>query len=308
MNALQAAISLILEDFKPDRLRQISAQITEKYRYGLSLSEEEELLTYLIVRMPATYAVLCRVFAEISPHNTLLDMGAGPATSYWAAHAVWEQPPQITAYERELGWINWGKRLGSEVAWKAGDILREAFDPHDWVLFSYSLGEIEEEKRLSLLEKSWKAAKIGLIVIEPGTPRGSQNVMQARSALLQLGAHIAAPCPHAQACPLQQPHWCHFSVRLERSFLHRLAKSALLPYEDEKFSYVILTKEPHPSSSRIIHTPLHRSGHTILSLCTPEGLRQLTISRRHKELYREAKKASWGDSFNRENWVDLDPA
>ena len=36
------------------------------------------------------------------------------------------------------------------------------------------------------------------------------------------GAAILAPCPHAQACPLVEPDWCHFVQRLPRSRDHRL--------------------------------------------------------------------------------------
>lgn len=299
MNALQLAIDALLEKTDLHTLRAASQSITEHYHHGMSLSSNEELIAYLIVRLPATYAAICAVLKNIPQPGSLLDLGAGPATVYWAAQATWDTPPLITAIEREKTFIELGNQLGSRVTWKQGDVLTiPTFDTHDWVVFGYSLGELPLNDRSALLDKCWQAAQKGVIIIEPGTPRGNQNVLQARSHLIQLGGSVWAPCPHSLACPMQAPDWCHFSVRLARSSLHRLAKAAVLPYEDEKFSYVIVAKEPpHESLSRIVHSPLHRSGHTLLPLCTSTGLETLTISRRHKELYRKARKSSWGDTF-----------
>jgi hypothetical protein len=42
--------------------------------------------------------------------------------------------------------------------------------------------------------------------------------------------------------PLIAPDWCHFTQRLQRSRAHKHLKAADLPYEDEKFSYVILAR------------------------------------------------------------------
>jgi ribosomal protein RSM22 (predicted rRNA methylase) len=47
---------------------------------------------------------------------------------------------------------------------------------------------------------------------------------------------------------------------------------------------------------RILRHPLYRPGHVRLTLCTAEGLKQETIGKARKELYRAARKAMWGDS------------
>lgn len=43
--------------------------------------------------------------------------------------------------------------------------------------------------------------------------------------------------------------------------------------------------------------PLHRSGHVTLDLCTSDGLKRETISKKNKALYKEATKVKWGDDF-----------
>jgi hypothetical protein len=37
--------------------------------------------------------------------------------------------------------------------------------------------------------------------------------------------------------------WCHFSQRLPRSRDHMLLKDADVPFEDERYSYVVVTRE-----------------------------------------------------------------
>jgi ribosomal protein RSM22 (predicted rRNA methylase) len=88
-----------------------------------------------------------------------------------------------------------------------------------------------------------EAARVALVVIEPGTPRGAGAIRTIREELLAAGAHMLAPCPAAMPCPLAAPDWCHFAARVERSSLHRRIKEGALGYEDEKYSYVCATPQ-----------------------------------------------------------------
>lgn len=91
----------------------------------------------------------------------------------------------------------------------------------------------------------------------------------------------------------------HFAVRLPRTRLHRAAKASDLAYEDEKFSYVVLSRTPGARQySRIIRHPQVRKGHVSLELCTADGVKTVVISRRDGDLYSRARKASWGDVFD----------
>jgi ribosomal protein RSM22 (predicted rRNA methylase) len=98
---------------------------------------------------------------------------------------------------------------------------------------------------------------------------------------------------------MSETDWCHSSIRLPRSAHHQHAKSAALSYEDEKFSYLALTRAV-PSArpaSRIVKRPVMHSGHVQVDLCTDQGLVRTTVSRRHGDLYRAARKAEWGDDW-----------
>ncbi len=182
-----------------------------------------------------------------------------------------------------------------KVRWVTGDVSKQAsFEVHDMVLFSYSWGEILD---LALLEKAWQATGKFLVIVEPGTPKGYQSMLKARDFCISKQGTVFAPCPHSKACPWQNtPEWCHFGVRLQRSTEHRLAKEGVLGFEDEKFSYVILSKQPLETSfSRLLKDPIRRKGHTLITLCSKNGIEQKTITKKDKEFYKKVNKLKWGD-------------
>jgi len=160
------------------------------------------------------------------------------------------------------------------------------------VIAAYSLGEVDEK----LAAKFWDAARVALVVIEPGTSRAYSTLMRIRTQLLAAGAHMVAPCPAAGACPLPADDWCHFGARVERSSLHRRVKGGELGYEDENFSYLALARDPAATArSRILRRPKREPGLITLETCTPTGL--VTLRVRKKDDFRTARKAEWGDEI-----------
>ena len=146
----------------------------------------------------------------------------------------------------------------------------------------------------------WSACDGLLALIEPGTPAGYARILAARETLIAAGAVILAPCGHASACPLTPPDWCHFSVRLARSRDHRLAKGAEVPYEDEKFAYLVvarshIAREPPPA--RVLARPRVGKPGIELKLCTPEGLEARLVPKRDKPAYAVARRLGWGDAL-----------
>jgi ribosomal protein RSM22 (predicted rRNA methylase) len=111
---------------------------------------------------------------------------------------------------------------------------------------------------------------------------------------------MLAPCPHECACPLAAPEWCHFAARVERSRIHRRLKDADLNYEDEKFSYVALAREPAElPAARIIRRVRQRPGLIELELCGRAGVRSERVARSGREAFRDARHAAWGDAWQR---------
>ena len=110
---------------------------------------------------------------------------------------------------------------------------------------------------------------------------------------------MLAPCPHALACPLAIPDWCHFSRRVARSRIHRLSKEAYVPWEDEKFIYLAVSRTPGTGpSARVIAPPRRASGRTHLKLCGSDGrVEERHVTRRDGEAYKQARALDWGDAI-----------
>jgi ribosomal protein RSM22 (predicted rRNA methylase) len=298
---LQSAIDQIAQH--SPMLRKAQEALSQGYREGRAspFSDEAMRLAYLGARMPATYAAVHKVLQNVPPVKHLLDLGAGPGTASWAAADLFPTLEKITLIEKSKEAIALGQTLAksstSPALFNATWIHQSITEPvpsADAAILSYVLNEVNDP--LALIELFWTAVPL-LIIVEPGTPKGFNLIRKIRQRLIDLQAHIIAPCPHHLACPIQGSDWCHFSARVERTRLHRLLKEGSLGYEDEKFSYIVASKNPtQPFSARVIRQPLKQSGYVRLSLCTASGkLEEKTITRKDKELYRNGRDAEWGD-------------
>lgn len=284
-------------------LKLAAAALSEAYRDGrpgaLSrVSAAQRTAAYLVTRMPATYAAAFHVLKEVSSRievKTILDVGAGTGAASLAATHFFPEA-RITMLERDAAFAEVARVFLPEAAMlNANAATLDPIPPHDVILAVYSLGELDRP----LAQRLWHATRVALIVIEPGTPTGFALVRSIRDGLLSAGAHMLAPCPAQTPCPMVDPDWCHFAARVERSSLHRRLKEAQLNYEDEKFSYIALSRTPAAlPEARIIRHPQHNPGLITLETCTPAGLQKLRITKRHKEGFRQARKSSWGEAFH----------
>ena len=90
--------------------------------------------------------------------------------------------------------------------------------------------------------------------------------------------------------------WCHFSVRLARSRAHMHAKGAEVPFEDEKFSYLVVSRTGAPSGgARVLARPRDSKAGIDFRLCEAEGLADRHIARRNAKAYKALRKCLWGD-------------
>ncbi len=311
--ALQTGIEELVHGLNPKELERSARGLSEAYRAGGSAAARAartpgDVAAYLATRAPATYAAATDVFErirELRPHwnpTSMLDLGAGPGIASWAAAEAWRQIEAITLVEAEAEMVRAGRKLaekGPEALQEASWIVSDAGAPGtnaDLVIVSYVIGELTPAALDEIVGRAWERTTDTLVIIEPGTTAGYRRTLAARDAVLAAGGSTLAPCPHDRACPLPDDDWCHFSVRLPRSRTHRLAKDAERGFEDEKFSYAVLTRtDSRPATARILRRPEQNPGHVIFSLCTSVGLERRTISRRDKSSYRDARKRVWGD-------------
>ncbi len=248
--------------------------------------------------MPATYAAAHLVLREVRDRvgrvASVLDVGAGAGAASLAASELFPDA-SITLVEGDRGMQDAARDWLPDARIVSGDVTQMlSLPPHDLVIACYSLYEFAQH----IAPKLWEAAQVALAVFEPGTPAGFGTVLAVRDELLRAGAHMVAPCPAATACPMIDPDWCHFAARVERSSLHRRLKEAELGYEDEKFSYIAVGREPvEAAGARVIRRPQHQAGLITLVTCTAAGIRTEAIRKRDRDAFRKARKSEWGGVY-----------
>jgi ribosomal protein RSM22 (predicted rRNA methylase) len=316
---LKTALDARLQGLSRSDTAERAARISETYRGGgssVTIRGNADALAYALARMPATYAAITaslNALRAIRPDfapQSLLDVGAGPGTATWAAASAWPSLKGFALLDansalRELALdLAQGSTRLREIDYRHGE-ARAALanaDAADLVIASYVIGEISEPEQRTLAELMWSKTRDTLLVVEPGTPAGYTRIIALRAQLIASGAHVAAPCPHDEKCPLQGPDWCHFTQRLPRSQAHRQIKGAELPFEDEKFSYVALSRAPVAGRpARVLAQPAVSKVEVSAKLCTPDGVTAARVPRRAREDYARARRWRWGDAVINES-------
>ncbi len=316
---LKVALDARLQGVSRNEAADAAASISRTYRDGggsTAIRSETDALAYALARMPATYAAVTaslNALHEVNPGfapQNLLDVGAGPGTASWAAaeafsslqgFALLDANSALRALALDLAASSARLR---ELGYRCGEARATLADaaPADLVIASYMIGEVGEPERGALIELMWTKTRDTLLIVEPGTPAGYGRIIAARAQLIAAGAHVAAPCPHDSQCPLSTPDWCHFIQRLPRSRAHKQVKEAELPFEDEKFSYVALTRAPAASRpARVLAQPVVSKVEVTAKLCTPDGLVIAEVPRRAKADYARARRWRWGDAVTEED-------
>ena len=208
----------------------------EPFVYG-----PDESAAYVGFRMGSAVVLTQRLLgllAERDPSfvpTSVIDFGAGPASSLWAVDEVWPdamqsavcvEPSQSMATAGRM--LAKGLRSSVAVEWvpsinrifpqpgARGSGSNAAPRQAQLVIAANVLGELPSDAaRGAAIELLWRTVAPNgvLLVSEPGSPWGSQVVRRARQALLDahdgdgsLGEgtrpRILAPCPHSVRCPM----------------------------------------------------------------------------------------------------------
>ena len=312
---LENAIEKEIQKVKITELKEIARKLSDRYmnekRSGQTLlSKEKEALAYLGIRMPATFCAVTTALkqtlkvAENCKIETILDIGAGTGAAVWAINEQIDTT-KITCLEREEAMRQVGQSLMkqseelSKVDWINADITKaEEIKGADLIISSYMINELKQEERRKVIEKLLNLESKIILIIEPGTPEGFKNIKQIQEIALEKGTNIIAPCTHQGMCKLPEDDWCHSTVRVERSKIQKILKSGDAPYEDEKFSYIAISKEKFETAqSRILRHPIIETGKITLKLCTNGNIEEKIITKKDKEQFKMAKKKKCGESF-----------
>lgn len=310
---IRSEIEQLLAQEDTNQLAAAADEISRRYRgndgSGKRLaSGRQEIFAYAAVRMPATFGAVSRALElalegvpeEQRFFRTGLDVGAGTGAATMAASIV-TGCVDFRCIEREQEMLSLGKLLTEhcdiKAAWEIGDITKGFDGKAELVMCSYCLNELSQHERMSAVERLWDSTERLLLLVEPGTPEGYANIMAARERLISAGANIASPCPHEGRCLLPEGDWCHFTVRVARSRLHKQLKGGDVPYEDEKFCFLAASRGTvNPCSARVLRHPDIQSGRITLKLCTPDGIGDRMVTRKDPR-FKSARKSDAGDSF-----------
>jgi ribosomal protein RSM22 (predicted rRNA methylase) len=313
---LRARLDEICSQVERDQLVRAADEISAAYRNHKPLTwNAARRAAYLQVRLPATLAAVRAVLKELREHSNLsltsmLDLGAGIGVATLAALEEGIPIQHATLWEQDREWLRLSNSLFADTQVQ---IQHQALDLRqnwpsadaDLCVASYCLNELSATEKTRFVAEAWQRSGKLLVFVEPGTPTGFQNILAARQWLInqdQIGnkAHIVAPCPHHQPCPMASAEnagkeWCHFAQRIERTREHRQLKQADLGHEDEKFSYLIASKtESTRAGARIVRHPLHLANLIQVQVCGAAGLETLKVARRDEARFKAARKSRWG--------------
>lgn len=292
-----------------DSSQRISAHYRQRGASRQVIGGADDAIAYALSRMPATYAAVSAVLDEVQARapafapRTLLDAGTGPGTAAWAVAEAFDGiAPTLLDHNRSFlelaGTLAEGTPLAGAELLEADLGRLQLATRYDLVTCAYALTELADAEMLAAAERLWRHSDGVLAIIEPGRPRDYQRLMAVRRRLIELEGRVLAPCPHERACPLLDPDWCHFSVRLSRSRDHMRMKGGTLGYEDEKYSYLVMARPGigAPAAGRVLRRPEENKFSVTLALCGADGLETRAMPSRDKPAFKAAKKLDWGDA------------
>lgn len=264
-----------------------------------------DALSYAALLMPATYAQLdgaLHATLQRTPTfapSSLLDLGSGPGTAVWAALSRFPSVQRATTVERDIHLDALAHTLHGAhdvpVLQLQQDLTASHHWPlHDLVVIGHVLNELSVNQRSDLIARAWAATGHTLIIVEPGTSAFFPMLTTIRQTLIDLGAHVIAPCTHCSRCPMVDD-WCHYATKIARPDFQRLARGATLPYEEAKYSYIAVSRIPIAySGARVLHDTTTHKGYITLEHCSSRGIMTSSVPKRQRDAYRLARDAQWG--------------
>jgi ribosomal protein RSM22 (predicted rRNA methylase) len=279
------------------------------------LKDTRTCAAYSLFFAPQTHARLAHLLAElpaVPPTDKplrILDLGAGTGAASWALlDHLGDRPVALTAWDHsrpalrclhdlftDLRRVRWPQALLRTTHAPLDDFAANT-ETFDVILLHYVLNELPADARRALLSRAARALAPGgrLLVCEPLVHDAGDYLRDLRAyALADLGLHILAPCPHADACPLDGP--CHDvrtwilprSLQILNSTLHRDLRHLA-------YALLVLSPDaPAPETTlrvRVAGSPTHAKGQTTCPACCPDGQIH-TIQLLHRDFDTLGRKA-----------------
>lgn len=278
----------------PEHIRDLSHQLTDdraSRRLGY-MNDNIQLSSYVRYYTWWNLVRLTRLFANLpdsvfpDADTTCLDLGSGPltvVTALWLArpelrklHLTW-YCLDVSANSMALGediylsvaakakaadssiepWniIRVKGPFGTPIKQKAGFLTcANMFNELDQA--SDMPPEFQTKKYYEQLQR-YCTEGAGVVLVEPGVPKAARTLSLLRSRYIKDGRTIAAPCPHAEECPMSgfkaytgsKNKWCNFAFSTEDApaRLQKLSVAAKLPKERATLSFMAVARGDSPA-------------------------------------------------------------
>ena len=285
---------------------------------GLATGGERR--AYLRHRFPATHAAVAATLAMLPPDpaapiQDAVDLGAGTGASAVAILDTLPDLSSLTLIDSDGAALAMARPILAAaatsrvaIATRRADLSAASVPAADLVSAAYLLNEMPGDRADALVDAMLRSARRAVLIVEPGSQVGFKALNRARARLIEQGARLLAPCPHAMACPLadKADDWCHFPIPYTDPFDPAPQPASA----SEKISFVLAVPPSRGTgaaetgtrtrSDRIVKAPMRRTGHVVLDLCSRDGaLVRQTVTKRDRAAYKAARAAVWGDV-----WVD----
>ncbi len=311
---VSASIAAWLRDHGGGPLRDGTAAMRAQYQRGKS-SREVDIASYLVTRAPATFSAVHRAIEmcvdqlqDFSPRS-ILDVGAGAGSATWAALDHWSSLEAASFLDNDERFLNMARVICSasenvaleRADFRTGEIGDASLPEKDVVVASYVFAERPADHAAQLALRMWDATRQLLLIVEPGTPAGFDRIKRARAALSKASAQVVAPCTHDLQCPIIGEDWCHFNIRLPRSRAHMHAKAAVVPYEDEPFTFIAVARDPpRLAGARVIAPSEPSKAGIAIRLCSDGKVFDRMFTKRDANVFKRVRKIAWGDTLPRD--------
>ena len=269
----------------PDHIRQLSHQLTDdraSRRLGY-MNDNIQLSSYVRYYTWWNLVRLTRLFSNLpdsvfpKADCTCLDLGSGPLT---VVTALWLARPELR--KLHLTWycldvsansLALGEDIFLSIAAKA-KAADETIEPWQIIRVKGPFGtpikqkagfltcanmfneldqasdmppEFQTKKYYEQIQR-YTEKDAGIILVEPGVPKAARTLSLLRTRYIKDGRTIAAPCPHAEECPMSgfkaytgsKNKWCNFAFSTEDApaRLQKLSIAAKLPKERATLSFM----------------------------------------------------------------------
>lgn len=331
---VEKVIAKILSNTNDNKWVESAIKLSTKYRlnrlepnrHEVFIDGVDDVLGYLALRAPSTYAQLSGAMsnvAELLPAwkpLSVLDIGSGPGTGVWAACEIWPSINEVICLERDSNFCRIGKEITQssfpdlvKMEWKLVDLSvtkPELNIQFDLVTIGSVLNEMESEQRSDILEFAYKHCKGVLLVVEPGTPYGFDAITQSSTLLRSHQGRLLAPYidsslpttdhePIGFAQKIVRPEF-NRQIRQVQRKIDNKGNKRLLPasdWEEAKYGYVALSVIPPEivASARLLANPKISKSYIELKILTKNGIETKRIFKKNKFSYKLAKKLKWGE-------------